>query len=198
MKKKINLYPFIRAIIGPIFRFLYNPQVINISNIPEKGNYILAGNHTNKKDCLLLGSIIPRNIHYISKKELTEGWKKIIFNHIGLIPVDRKGKNNTKAFQEAFSTLNYGEVIAIFPEGTINRTEDKLMKLKNGAAIMANNTNSKIIPFYINGKYKLFGHELKIVFGKYFYVNEDIEKGTLILTNKLLNLMEEQQNERKI
>ena len=45
------------------------------------------------------------------------------------------------------------KVIGIFPEGTINRTEDIIMPFKYGAVKMSKETNKLLVPFAINNKY---------------------------------------------
>ena len=78
--------------------------------------------------------------------------------------------------------------MGIFPEGTINRTKDIIMPFKKGAVVMAIKTNSPIVPFAINGKYKK--NELKIIFGKPYYPKtEDAEKEIEILEDKVIDLI---------
>jgi len=45
--------------------------------IPSKGKIILAGNHTNNFDSVLLLATTKRQIHFLAKDELTKGIKKI-------------------------------------------------------------------------------------------------------------------------
>ena len=82
----------IRPIITLLFKIIYNPTIIGKENIPKEEKIILAGNHTNNLDCLLLISSVKRNIHFLAKDELWKGPKKIIFNNLGLIKVNRRKK----------------------------------------------------------------------------------------------------------
>ena len=54
---------------------------------------------------------------------------------------------------EEIDTLKEDKVIGIFPEGTINRTDDIIMPFKIGAVKMAYETNSEIVPFAITGDF---------------------------------------------
>ena len=90
----VLFYKIIRPIITFLFKILYHPKIIGVENIPTTGAVILAGNHTNLFDCLLLISSTKRNIHFLAKKELWQGPKKIIFSNLGLIPVNRKTKDS--------------------------------------------------------------------------------------------------------
>ena len=162
MKEPI-LYRILRPIINILIKVVFRPTYIGKEYIPKKGKIVLAGNHTNNLDCLLLISSTKRTIHFLAKDELTKGIKKILFNNMGIIPVNRR-IHDKNALAKAIDTLNKDKVIGIFPEGTINKTKDIIMPFKIGAVKMANDTNTPIIPFIITGKYKIFNNKLKIEF----------------------------------
>lgn len=183
------VYKLIRPILYIYTKLKYNPKVINNEYILKKGKCILAGNHTNNKDFLPLGYSTIRPIRYIAKNELMKGIKKYFFKLIGIVPVDRKIHDKT-VIPTAVSILNNGEIIGIFPEGTINKTKDIILPFKKGAIKMAIESNSPIIPFAINGKYEK--NKLKIIFDKEYYPKtKDIEKETLILEEKVKKLIKE-------
>ena len=162
MKEPI-LYRILRPIINILIKIVFRPTYIGKEYIPKKGKIVLAGNHTNNLDCLLLISATKRTIHFLAKDELTKGIKKILFNNMGIIPVNRR-IHDKNALSKAIDTLNKDKVIGIFPEGTINKTKDIIMPFKIGAVKMANDTNTPIIPFIITGKYKIVNNNLKIEF----------------------------------
>lgn len=62
--------------------------------------------------------------------------------------------------------LKEDKIIALFPEGTRNKTEELLLPFKYGAVRLAKETNSKIIPFAIRDRYILFKRSVKIEFGE--------------------------------
>ena len=164
MKEPI-LYRILRPIINILIKIIFRPKYIGLENIPKKEKVVLAGNHTNNLDCLLLISSTKRTIHFLAKDELTKGLKKILFNNMGIIPVNRK-IHDKNALSKAIETLENGKVIGIFPEGTINKTKDIIMPFKIGTVKMATDTNSLIVPFIITGKYKIFNNNLKVEFLK--------------------------------
>lgn len=181
--KDALLYRIVRPIVTFLFKCFYTPKFEGLENIPESGRIILAGTHTNNFDCLLLISSTRRNIHFLAKKELWHGLKKIIFANMGLIPVDRKNKDhNTLVLAEEY--LKSELVIGIFPEGTIGKNE--LLPFKIGAVKMARDTNTSIVPFVITGKYKLFSKNLKIKFLKPIKIKGDLEKENDRLRNIIL------------
>ena len=165
-------YRFARPILK-VFISLYRPKIIGRENIPKDGRVVLAGNHTNYLDCVLLISSTKRTVHFLAKDALSKGPLSIIFNNMGIIPVNRKIKDK-HALEMAIKALNEDKVIGIFPEGTINRTNDIIMPFKIGAVKMAHVTNSKIVPFSITGKYKLLGGNIKIIFDKPIEVKDEV------------------------
>ena len=176
MKKNNDsiLYRILRPIIKCFVKIFYRPKIIGMENIPKDGRIILAGNHTNIFDCLLLISSTKRSIHFLAKDELWKGMKKILFANLGLIPVNRRQKDH-KSLETAYSYLKEEALIGIFPEGTIGKKG--ILPFKLGAVKMASVTNTKIVPFAITGKYKLFSNNLKIVFGKPIKINsKDLEQ----------------------
>ena len=153
--KKYILYKIARPIIKTFMNITFRIEVINNDNIPQKGNIILAGNHTSYLDPLLLISSTKRTIRFLAKKEIHKGILKNIFISAGTIPVDRSKKDKNAKIKTKEALLNK-ELVCIFPEGTINRTKDLILPFKYGTVSFASITNTDIIPFIITGKYKLF------------------------------------------
>ncbi len=175
------LYRVVRLIITPLFKMIFRPKYIGRNNIPRKGRIVLAGNHTNNLDSVLVLSSTKRTVHFLAKKELVDSNLGFIFKNLEIIPVDRKRKNK-EALIEAENILNNDEVIGIFPEGTINRTEDVIMPFKMGAVSMASKTNTKILPFIISGEYGFLKKRVKIEFLSPY----ELESDNLEVENKKL------------
>ena len=179
--KDALLYKITRPIITVLFKLFFTPKIIGKENIPKSGKVILAGNHTSNFDCLLLISSTKRNIHFLAKKELWNGPKKIIFANMGLISVDRKNKDH-QALSSSIAYLENNLLIGIFPEGTTEK-EGKMLDFKMGAVKMAKDTNSPIVPFIITGNYKLFSKNLRIEFLKPIMISGDLNQENINLRN---------------
>ena len=187
------LYWFVKILGTPIFYLLFTPKYKNQKNIPKGVPVVLAGNHKSNFDCDSLVCSTRRVIHFLAKKELLDTKMKCFFKGMGIIPVDRKKKNG-KALDSAIKCLNQNKVIGIFPEGTINKTDDIIMPFKFGAVKMASSTNAYIVPFSITGKYRMFGG-LTITFGKAYKVSCDLEKENNILMEKVKMLIQGEYDE---
>ena len=170
--KEPLLYRIVRPIINLFVHLVFRPTYIGLENIPKSGRFVLAGNHTNNFDCVLLISSTKRVIHYLAKDSLTKGILGPIFKAMGIIPVNRS-IHDKGALKSAINTLQEDKVIGIFPEGTINRTDDIIMPFKIGAVKMAKETDSQIIPFIITGQYKPFKKSVTIEFLKPIKIKSD-------------------------
>lgn len=185
--KEPLFYRIIRRPLGAIFKAVYKPTIEGKSKIPQTGRIILAGNHTNYFDCILVSCTTDRCVHYLAKDELMRGPLKIIFKNLGIIPVNRRTKDKA-ALETAVKYLNDEKLIGIFPEGTINRTEDVIMPFKYGAVKMARDTRTPIIPFAITGKYKPFKKDIKIQFMEPITVSDNLEEAN----EKLMKVVSEE------
>ncbi len=183
------LYYFLRNLAIFLLKILYRPKRIDKENIPLEGPIILAGNHVNAIDPVMVITSTKRLVHYMAKESLFKGIHGWIFKKVGTIKVHRN-KSNPVAVMEAEEILKHGGAVGIFPEGTRNRTNEDLLKFRHGAVSIAKKTNSKIVPFAIRGKYKLFRKGLSIKFGKPIDVsNMEIEEANDYLRGEVLKLL---------
>ncbi len=185
-------YIILTPIMRVLFRLWYNPKIINKKVIPKEGPIIIACNHKHIYDQCLAIMSTKRPIHYMAKKEYFEGNLAWFFKLVGCISVDRQN-HDKNATEKAINILNNNGAIGIFPEGTRNKTYDKiLLDFKFGTVSMAQKTNATIIPCCVTGDYKFRSKNLIIRFGTPFKVskNENLERTNKYLyrqINRLIN-----------
>ncbi len=186
MKYKDTLiYKIAKPIVKVIFVVCYRPTVVGLENLPKKGRILIAGNHTKWLDSVMLVAMTNRPVHFLAKKELFDKKKSAwIVKAMGCIPVNRKTKDSN-ALETAYKYLENEKCIGIFPEGTINRTDDIIMPFKMGAVKACSKTNTKLVPFVITGEYKLFKNKIKLEFLKPMTIGEDLEKENQKLMDKV-------------
>lgn len=178
-------YKIVRPILKVLFFVLYRPTVIGLENIPKEGRVLLAGNHTKWLDPVMLVAVSKRQIHFLAKKELFDSWKtRFIVKGMGCVSVNRK-IHDKYALESAYNYLENDCCVGIFPEGTINRTDDVIMPFKIGAVKACNKTNTKLVPFIITGKYKLFKKGIKLEFLPPMKIGDNLEKEN----KKLMNIV---------
>jgi len=135
-----------------------NGVTVNITgteHLPD-GPVIFMSNHQSNFDIFSLLAAMPRQIHWIAKKELFE---IPFFGHSmrrgGYIPLDRSdGRKALQSMDEAAATIRQGKSVVLFPEGT--RTPDgSLLPFKRGGFILARKAAVPVVPVTINGSGKI-------------------------------------------
>lgn len=146
MNFKPWFYSFLRAVFSPIFKAIYRVKFVNRDNLPESGAYIVAANHISAVDpIIMVVGQRHRYIHFMAKAELfSNKLKEWFFKSIGCFPVDR-GKGDMKSVKHFEQVVSSGEIMGIFIEGTRSKTGE-FLKPKNGAALIAYNTKTPVIP----------------------------------------------------
>lgn len=186
-------YKIVRPIALVLIKILFHPKVKGLENIPKTGRIVLAGNHTRFLDPVMLVGVVKRPIHFLAKKELFDGALSFLVKGMGCVPVNRK-IHDKNALVSAIDYLNNDLCVGIFPEGTVNRTNDKvILPFKIGAVKMANETNSKIVPFVITGKYRIIGKRVTLEFLKPISVSKDLDKSN----EKLMDIIETKLKENR-
>lgn len=185
-------YRMFKPILGPLFKLYYNPKVINKEVIPKNGAILVVGNHKHIMDQCSIIISTKRVIHYMAKKEYFDGKMAWFFRAVGCISVDREAHDGV-AKGEAIEVLNDGGAIGLFPEGTRNKTYDKvLLDFKFGTVSMADKTDAVIVPYAITGDYKFRSKNLMIRFGEPFKVeNGDLEAANERLYKEIEKLIYE-------
>ena len=192
MNKMPILYRIGRFILGPFFKWYYNPTIIGKENIPKEGAILIVGNHKHLYDQCLSIISTKRFIKYMAKREYFDNKKtRWFFKAVGCISVDRS-VHDGKAKGEAIETLKNGGAIGLFPEGTRNKTQEFLLPFKFGAVSMAKKTDAYLVPFGITGDYIFRSKKLVIKYGKPFKVTDmELEEANNLLYETVKKLMED-------
>jgi 1-acyl-sn-glycerol-3-phosphate acyltransferase len=158
-----RVYPPVIVLIKSLWKYLglkfdFNGQ----DNVPRKGGAILAINHTSYFDFALAGTAaLPakRYVRFMAKKEIFDN--KIagpLMRGMHHISVDRN--NGSASFVAALHLLKQGEVIGIFPEGTIS-TSFEIKGLKSGAVRLAIGADVPVIPTIVWGGQRVYTKGVK-------------------------------------
>ena len=153
----LSRFRLIKAVLGPLLRVLFRPQIEGAERIPGSGPVILAGNHLTFIDSLILPVVTRRQAFFLGKDEYVTGkslkgrlmaW---FFTGVGMIPVDRDGgRGGVAALMTGSRVLEEGKVFAIYPEGT-RSPDGRLYRGRTGIARMALMTGAPVVPFAMIG-----------------------------------------------
>lgn len=142
----------VRFILSYLMNLKYKVNVEGMKNIPATGGVLLLGNHISWIDWAIVQLASPRRVRFVMLKSIYERWYLCwFFKLFGSIPIEA-GPSSTKALEIVAELLNKGDVVCLFPEGTISRN-GHLGMFKHGyrkAARLAND-DVVIVPFYLRG-----------------------------------------------
>ncbi len=141
----------VAAIVKPTLLAATQREWIDGEKIPATGGCVVVVNHISHLDPLTLGHFLydhGRLVRYLAKDALfhTPVLKHIVVD-AGQIPVRRMTEGAASAFEAAVQAVEAGELIGVYPEGTITRDPDGWpMRGKSGAARIALATGCPVIP----------------------------------------------------
>ena len=148
-------FDFVRLTAAPGL-LLFRPKILYISekakaNKKMKGGNLIISNHITMVDpmYLMLG-LWRRRHHFVATKELFAGkFKHWLFTKgFKCICIDRENFSFA-SFKEITDNLKVGNIVSIFPEGSVSLTGEEVRVFKNGAVMMALRSGAPIIPVYI-------------------------------------------------
>lgn len=138
-------YKVFRAIVLFFLRPVFCFKIYGKENMPE-GKCLVIGNHFAILDVAHLAQLTKEQLHFIAKQEIYENkFLAWLCNKLGAFPVDRDGAD-AGAVLHGMRILKAGRKLAIFPEGTRNKTNDEVQEIKGGAGVFAVKTKSAIVP----------------------------------------------------
>lgn len=164
-QKKSRWYRAARVMAAVVFHTIGPMRYEGLENLPEKGPYILIGNHQTWMDPVVLAAPIKhQDVTFLGKKELV-GSKLVhhILTDMHMIIVDRHN-SDMEAMRACIKALRSGEILGIFPEGTRHH-EGVMEQMESGVGLIALRSGVPLMPAYIVGKFRLF-HRNRCVFGK--------------------------------
>ncbi|SFG86110.1 acyl-[ACP]--phospholipid O-acyltransferase [Neptunomonas qingdaonensis] len=142
----------VRVILSSLMSKRYRVSVQGMKNIPSSGGVLLLGNHISWVDWAIIQIATPRPIRFVMLKSIYDKWYLNSFlKMMGCVPI-QPGTSSRDSLAKVTEALNAGEVVCIFPEGSISRT-GHLAEFRRGYEIACKeaNDNVSIVPFYLRG-----------------------------------------------
>ena len=178
-----------------------------VHHIPRDGGAILSINHVGYLDFALTGTAaLPtgRYVRFMAKKEVFDN--KLagpLMRGMRHICVDRN--SGSASFVAALRALRAGEVVGIFPEGTIS-VSFEIKELKSGAVRLAMAAGVPVIPTIVWGSQRIWTKKVKrnlrrekipiiVEFGEplYFDKQSDVEASESLLRETMITLLHQVQ-----
>lgn len=155
-------YLLAKAILKLPLRSWFSWHIEGSRHIPREGAALMAFNHIAYLDPLAAAYAVDeagRRPRFLGKAELFEdrriGW---LLRSAGQIPVHRGTPKAPMALDQAEDALDAGEIVVVFPEGTITDDPDlRPMKAHTGIARLALHTGTPVLPCALWGTANVWG-----------------------------------------
>ena len=151
--------PFADA-LSIIYRAFFRAEVHGLENLQKikQPNVILALNHVSFLDAGIALSLLGRDpLFAIDTMIAQKWWVKPFARMTRAIPIDPLKPMSTRTLIQAVAS---GETLIIFPEGRLTMT-GSLMKVYDGAGLIADKSDAVIVPIRIEGLERSYLTRLK-------------------------------------
>lgn len=135
----------------PLLRLMTRRDWRGTENLPRSGGVVAVTVHASNLDPITFGAFIHGNgrvMRFLAKASLFQvPGLGALLRSARQIPVHRNTGDAAEAYRSAVAAVRAGQLIAVFPEGTLTRDPDMWpMRGKTGAARIALETGAPVIP----------------------------------------------------
>lgn len=154
---------FWRKLLTFLLKRMFGMRVCGVSNFAAAGERVLIiANHQSFLDPLLLAVLMPEKPAFAMNVYQADKW---YFKWVAkVVKIYRLDPSQPMSMKTLLGDLKKGAKVVLFPEGRIT-TSGGIMKIYDGAAMIANKTGATILPIHIEGaQFSLFsrlGEKLK-------------------------------------
>jgi 1-acyl-sn-glycerol-3-phosphate acyltransferase len=138
------------AVVYPLAALLFRLRYRHAERIPAVGPVLLVINHISILDPLACARLVWDNgrvPHFLAKESVFRGPGGPLLRSAGQIPVARFTADAHDALNAAKADLAAGNVVVIYPEGSVTRDPDWWpMESRTGVARLALTTDAVVLP----------------------------------------------------
>ena len=140
---------FWRSVLRAVFELLFKVKVSGAQNVRRAGkNVLIVANHTSLLDGLLIAAFMPDDVAFAINTEWSKKWFMKLFSLF--VDFEPLNPTNPMSMRALIGKIKNGQKVMIFPEGRITITGG-LMKIYEGAGMIAYKTGARVVPLRING-----------------------------------------------
>lgn len=147
----------VRSIFRSLLKMFFRVELEGVQNLQKAGSKtLIIANHVSLLDGVLIAAYLPRKITFAIDSDWGAKWYVKLFS--GLVDFCPLNPANPLAIRTLIDEVNKNKTVMIFPEGRISVT-GSLMKVYEGAGVIAAKTGAKIVPLRIDGaQYSKFSY----------------------------------------
>ncbi|WP_324273948.1 lysophospholipid acyltransferase family protein [Blastococcus brunescens] len=138
------------VVIYPVSSLMFRLRYRHGGRLPANGPVLLVANHISILDPLACARLVFDNgrlPHFLAKESVFTGFAGTLLRSAGQIPVARFSDSAHEALEAATADLDAGNVVVIYPEGSVTRDPDWWpMQSRTGVARLALTTDAVVLP----------------------------------------------------
>src|SRR4051794_6502097 len=138
------------VLVYPLSALMFRLRYRHADRLPARGPVLLVANHVSILDPLACGRLVfdaGRLPHFLAKESVFKGVIGTLLRSAGQIPVARYSADAHAALDAAKVDLDAGNLIVIYPEGSVTRDPDWWpMQARTGVARLALTTDAVVVP----------------------------------------------------
>jgi 1-acyl-sn-glycerol-3-phosphate acyltransferase len=138
------------VVVYPVASLMFRLRYRHGERIPARGPVLLVANHVSILDPLACARLVFDNgrlPHFLAKQSVFKGYAGTLLRSAGQIPVARFSADAHEALDAAKTDLDDGNVVVIYPEGSVTRDPDWWpMQARTGVARLALTTDAVVLP----------------------------------------------------
>jgi 1-acyl-sn-glycerol-3-phosphate acyltransferase len=138
------------AVVYPFSALMFRLRYRHAERLPARGPVLVVANHVSILDPIACARLVfdsGRLPHFLAKESVFKGFAGVLLRNAGQIPVARFSADAHEALDAAKADLDAGNVVVIYPEGSVTRDEDWWpMQSRTGVARLALTTDAVVLP----------------------------------------------------
>lgn len=141
-------------------RVFFKLKIIGVENIPRKKGCIIVSNHISFLDPIVIAATSFRKVNFLARQSLFKNYLFGKFLRSINVSFITRDSANIKALKKALVKLKENKVIALFPQGTRQKSWEGA---KKGAGFLCQRANVYVIPTYVKGTDKALPRGAKFI-----------------------------------
>jgi 1-acyl-sn-glycerol-3-phosphate acyltransferase len=148
------VYGLLRTPVRAALARWFSLRVEGLEYVPAAGPFLVAANHHNYLDGVVLAAALPRPIAFLVMPRVWRAtpFHPMLHRQLGSIPL-RLERPDVGALRAALRALEAGRVVGIFPEGPFS-VRGQLERGRPGVGLLAAWAGVPVVPAGVSGTYQ--------------------------------------------